>query len=48
MKKRILVTGGVCVKGYKTKIMKECKDNLCMKEISADMVYNSIKSDKLL
>lgn len=31
-----------CSPCYKTETMKNCKDNICMKEISVNMVYNSI------
>lgn len=37
-----------CSPCYKTEVMKNCKDNICMKQISVEMVYNSIKSAKLL
>lgn len=37
-----------CSPCYKTDVMRKCKDNVCMKEISVDMVYNSIKLAKLL
>jgi len=37
-----------CAPCYKTEVMKACQDNICMKEISTDMVYNSLKSAKLL
>jgi len=36
-----------CSPCYKTKRMKQCRDNICMKKISTEMVYNSIKSAKL-
>ncbi len=31
-----------CSPCYKTEVMKKCKDNICMKEISVDMVYDRI------
>ena len=37
-----------CSPCYKTEVMKNCKDNLCMKEISVDKVYNTIKLANLL
>lgn len=37
-----------CAPCYKTEVMKNCKDNLCMKEISTKMVYDCIKSANLL
>lgn len=37
-----------CSPCYKTPVMKACKDNICMKEITVDMVYTQIKSAKLL
>lgn len=37
-----------CAPCYKTDVMWSCKDNICMKEISVDLVYNSIKSAKLI
>ena len=37
-----------CSPCYKTEVMKNCKDNVCMKDISLKMVYDSIKSAKLL
>ena len=37
-----------CSPCYKTDVMKNCKDNICMKEISAKMVYESIKSAKIV
>ena len=37
-----------CSPCYKTDVMWNCKDNICMKQISVDMVYNSIKSANLL
>jgi len=35
-----------CAPCYKTEVMKNCKDNVCMKEISVDMVYNKITSSQ--
>lgn len=37
-----------CSPCYKTEVMKECKNNLCMKEISVEMVYETIKSANIL
>ncbi len=37
-----------CSPCYKTVIMKNCKDNICMKQITTEMVYNSIKSADIL
>jgi len=37
-----------CSPCYKTTVMKSCKDNICMKEITVDMVYTQIKSAGLL
>lgn len=37
-----------CSPCYKTEVMKNCKDNICMKGISVQQVYNSIKSAKIL
>jgi ADP-heptose:LPS heptosyltransferase len=33
-----------CSPCYKTKVMKDCKDNICMKQISVDMVFDTINS----
>jgi len=37
-----------CSPCYKTEVMRECKDNICMTEISVEMIYNSIKSANLM
>jgi len=37
-----------CSPCYKTEAMKNCKDNICMKQISVQQVYDSIKSANLL
>jgi len=37
-----------CSPCYKTKRMQECKENICMKNISSEMVYETIKKAKLL
>ena len=37
-----------CSPCYKTKVMKNCKDNICMKHISVEQVYNTIKLVNLL
>lgn len=33
-----------CAPCYKTTVMKNCKDNICMKEISVEMVLNSVNA----
>jgi ADP-heptose:LPS heptosyltransferase len=37
-----------CSPCYKTDVMKACEDNICMKDISVDMVYSSVKLADLL
>ena len=37
-----------CSPCYKTEVMKRCKDNICMKQISVSEVYNTIKLSNLL
>lgn len=37
-----------CSPCYRTERMKECKDNICMKGITVEMVYNTIQSSKIL
>lgn len=37
-----------CAPCYKTEVMKSCQNNLCMKEISVGMVYNSVKLANVL
>ncbi len=37
-----------CAPCYKTELMKNCKDNVCMKEITSQQVYLEIKSANLL
>ena len=37
-----------CAPCYKTKIMKECRDNICMQQITPEMVYKSILSAKIV
>lgn len=44
----IITSNLPCSPCYKTEVMKNCKDNICMKEITVDMVYNTIKSASLL
>lgn len=44
----IISSKQACAPCYKTKVMKACRDNICMKEISPQMVYDSIKSAKVL
>ncbi|MDH4943446.1 glycosyltransferase family 9 protein [Sulfurimonas sp. C5] len=46
-KVHILSVNLECSPCYKTERMKQCRDNICMKQISTEMVYNSIKSAKL-
>ncbi len=37
-----------CSPCYKTKTMKQCKDNICMKQITPNMVYRSLLSAKVV
>jgi ADP-heptose:LPS heptosyltransferase len=37
-----------CSPCYKTEVMKKCKDNICMKNISVDMVINEILQSNIL
>lgn len=37
-----------CSPCYKTEVMKNCKDNICMKQISVQKVYNCINSANIL
>lgn len=37
-----------CSPCYKTQVMKDCRDNVCMKGINAQMVYDEISNAKLL
>jgi ADP-heptose:LPS heptosyltransferase len=37
-----------CSPCYKTEVMKKCKDNVCMKNISVDMVINEILQSNIL
>ncbi len=37
-----------CSPCYKTQVMKNCKNNICMKQISVKQVFETIKSAKLL
>jgi ADP-heptose:LPS heptosyltransferase len=46
-KVHIISSNQECAPCYKTEVMWNCKDNVCMKKISVEMVYNSIKSAKL-
>ena len=46
-KVHILSANLECSPCYKTSRMKQCLDNICMKNISTEMVYDSIKSAKL-
>lgn len=47
-KVHILSSNQECAPCYKTEVMRQCKNNICMQEISVEMVYNSIKLAKLL
>lgn len=40
----IITSNQECAPCYKTEVMKKCKDNICMKEISTNQVYTTIKS----
>jgi ADP-heptose:LPS heptosyltransferase len=44
----IITSNKNCSPCYKTEVMKNCKDNICMKDISVEMVYNSVKLAELL
>ena len=44
----IISSNKECAPCYKTEVMKACKENVCMKDISVNMVYDSIKSADLL
>ena len=37
-----------CSPCYKTEVMKNCQDNICMKQISVEQVYNTIKLANLV
>jgi len=47
-KVHIISSNMPCSPCYKTQIMKDCTDNICMKNITVDMVYDSIKLERLL
>ena len=47
-KVHIISSNQECAPCYKTQVMKNCKDNVCMKEISSNEVYQTIKSANLL
>jgi ADP-heptose:LPS heptosyltransferase len=47
-KVHIISSNKDCSPCYKTDVMKECRDNICMKDISVDMVHNSVKLAGLL
>jgi len=47
-KVHIISSNMPCSPCYKTQVMKECTDNICMKNITVDMVYDSIKLERLL
>ncbi len=40
----ILTANLPCSPCYRTEVMKNCQDNICMKALTVDMVYDSIKS----
>lgn len=44
----IISSNQECSPCYKTQVMKNCKENVCMKEISVEMVYSAVKSANLL
>ena len=44
----IISSNQVCSPCYKTEVMKNCTENICMKEISVEMVLNTIKLANLL
>ena len=46
-KVHIISSNQSCSPCYKTDVMKNCKDNICMKEITVKIVYNSIISAKI-
>lgn len=37
-----------CSPCYKTEVMKQCRDNLCMRQISPEMVFEALKSANIL
>jgi ADP-heptose:LPS heptosyltransferase len=47
-KVHIISSNKDCSPCYKTDVMKECRDNICMKDISVDMLHNSVKLAGLL
>jgi ADP-heptose:LPS heptosyltransferase len=47
-KVHIISSNQECSPCYKTDVMWNCKDNICMKEISSNQVYNTVVSAKLL
>lgn len=47
-KVHILNSNKECSPCYKTEVMNQCKNNICMEEISVEIVYNRIKLAKLL
>ncbi|EDZ63184.1 glycosyl transferase, family 9 [Sulfurimonas gotlandica GD1] len=47
-KVHILSANLPCSPCYKTEVMKNCKDNICMKNITVEEVYNSIKSASIV
>ena len=47
-KVHILSSNQECAPCYKTDVMNSCKDNICMKEITPEMVYDTVFSAKVL
>ncbi|MBN2816897.1 MAG: glycosyltransferase family 9 protein [Campylobacterales bacterium] len=47
-KVHIISSNQECSPCYKTEVMWNCKDNICMKEISVDMVYNAITNSQAI
>lgn len=43
-----ITMGLECSPCYKTDVMKNCKDNICMKQISVDRVYNEILKSNVI
>lgn len=44
----ILSAGLPCSPCYKTEVMKQCRDNICMKQITPEMVLSSLKSASIV
>jgi len=47
-KVHIISSNQECAPCYKTEIMKQCKENICMKNITVEDVYNRIHSAKIV